>query len=375
MRRLVVAAMVGSFFVSTVGAGAADRSAGATLDRPSSARAAALGDALSARDNDIAAFDFNPSALSSLRETQASIFFERAAEQGGFGKIVLGVPSARGGVGVSVGYFSSGSIDVYDDDRVTSAEGQRDMTFALGASRRFANTHLGIAGKYLQSTLLETESAHAAAVDVGVQQELGARLRAGFSLLNFGSKLKFGDTGDPLARQARLGLRTTSKALVFPLGIQVESSYFLVEQKIQFGAGLEMNVGPLALRAGFKSFDHENDIGVGTGFAVGNIGLDYAFSVGVNSEAKHQLSLVMKFSGASPAMKKGGSLSRSSAPVIAQMAPARASTVYEVKAGDTWETVAAQFLGDAKLAPMVKDANKFAGIVDIPPPGRKILVP
>src|SRR4051812_39962826 len=76
---------------------AAETAGGATLNRPSSARSAGLGDAMSARASDFSAFVFTPAVLSTLKEKQASFFFERGIDQGGFGKVEFGAPTANAG--------------------------------------------------------------------------------------------------------------------------------------------------------------------------------------------------------------------------------------------------------------------------------------
>src|SRR5687768_15053931 len=89
---------------------AAQTEAGLTLLESPGARSAALSEAFSTAPNDIAAFGYNPAALSTLRSGHASFSFHRGTTDDFYGQMMIGASREGRGLGLSVGYYDGGSL-------------------------------------------------------------------------------------------------------------------------------------------------------------------------------------------------------------------------------------------------------------------------
>src|ERR1044071_10407581 len=85
-----------------------DTSSGTTLLEPTSARATALGEAMTAAPDDVSSMGYNPATLGSLNSGQASFMYEKGLAQDSYGQFLIGSPTTHGGAGLSVGYYEIG---------------------------------------------------------------------------------------------------------------------------------------------------------------------------------------------------------------------------------------------------------------------------
>jgi hypothetical protein len=271
-------------------------SAGLTLLEPPSAKASALGGAFSAASNDIAAFGYNPSSLMSLSNPSASFMYEKGVIDDAYGHFLLGTPSnGRRALGLSIGYYDSGTIDVYDGLTSHAVTAQTDLVIGVGGAMQRGPISFGLTGKVIRSQLIETHTAQAYAVDLGAGLDLPSGSRIGVSFQNFGTDLKYKNEGDPLPRIARVGYSYPLFSGAYPTHLLLDVPYYLNEAETTPSLGLETWVGPLAIRGGYtKGFD-ENNFAIGTGFILGKSSLDYSFDFKNDLDVRHRVSFSMKF--------------------------------------------------------------------------------
>jgi hypothetical protein len=386
-----------------------------------SAAAAALGNAFTGTENDIAGLAYNPAAPATFSEGQASFLFQRGLIEDSYGQLMVGMPNqARtGGFGLSVGYYNAGTLDITNENgTTTSVKAEEDVTTALTYAHKIGNLSLGIAGKYLKSTLAGTYSAHAEAVDVGVLARMSSRLSLGAAIQNYGTKLTYLSEGDNLPRRASIG----GSYLLFPsqsfsTSLLFNASYLSNEKEMSPGLGLQTLVGPLAIRAGYQKTGDSSQFSAGAGFALGRTSIDYAFGLMNQLDTQHKISVAMHFGPSAtampttiarpierapvnlqvarkkPAKSKATMETASAAPVERTVtetpvrahslggdtvlrAPRQVRRVYVVREGDTLASIAQDELGDKRQWKAIYSANKH--LIDDPAAievGMRIVIP
>jgi len=272
-------------------------SGGATLIASPSARASALGEAFSASSNDIAGFSYNPASLNSLLSGHASFLYHQVLEDESFGQFMIGFPLPKGSLGFSVGYYDGGELDLFDGVTRRTVAAQQDIVISLGYAQKVGTASIGLTGKYLSSELGEVAKATAFAGDLGLQFPVHPRIRFGAAVQNMGTELKFVENGDPLPLIARAGLNILIVPGPLTTSLLLEAPYFLNEEEFQPSVGLEIGMGLLAIRTGYKWGREAESFSIGSGFLLGQISLDYAFGLVNSFETQHRVSLSTRFRG------------------------------------------------------------------------------
>lgn len=387
----------------------AGTSAGLTLLEAPGARAAALGEAYSAAPNDIAGFGYNPALLSTLKTGQASFLFQKGVFEDSYGQVMIGSPYSKGGLGLSVGYYNGGDLDILDGSTERTVSAQRDINVALGSSFKFGRVSIGITGKYISSELAETAKATAFAGDFGLSLPVSSRLQWGAAVQNLGTKLTFVEVGDNLPRVARTGIAWNFAPGKLSTSLLVDGSYLMNEREFRPAAGLEMWVGPLALRAGYKGGSDLENFSFGSGFILGPSSLDYSFGLVDKLDPRHRVSLSFQFGGTSPAVLVQKPISPPQQPArmafeikeeekeVVPTVPAVAEDpvitrhtlggtsssglsasrrVYIVKPGDSLATIAKRVYGKTGAWKTIFNANKTVLLdPEALEPGQKIYLP
>jgi len=267
------------------------------IDAPS-ARAAALGEAFTAATDDVSGGAYNPASLASLTDSQASMLYQKGIVDDTSAHFLFGRPSARGGWGLSAAYYNAGTINLIDDlGQQRSVNAQTDMALAATFARNFGSARAGMSLKYISSTIVETDKATAYAADFGGQIPLSERITAGAALQNIGTKLTYVDGGDDLARLARAGLAMKLGTRV-PVGLFLDAIDDLTQKTFQGAAGVEVGVGPLALRAGYRSGLDLEALTLGAGFHLGKLALDYSFGMVDTLDNRHRVSITYRWGAA-----------------------------------------------------------------------------
>ncbi len=380
------------------------------------ARISALGEAGTAIANDIGGMVYNPSSLLSLESGQASLFYGPGLIGDTNGQFLVGsrTSSLKSAWGFSFNYYDAGTIETANADGTTSSQSaQRDMVGNLAFAHNFRGFEMGIAGKYMQSTLLGTYSASTYAFDAGLGMQITSRFRLGASVLNYGNKITYLSEGDNLPRTYNLGASFALLSGRTSVMMLVNESYMAFDKTSTPSVGLETAFGPLALRAGYQAGDLKK-LTLGTGFRLGRTNLDYSFGMMNQLDAQHKLSLGLSFGGgidATPAFAKVQTSTKReiqeakkrkaddsaiaenvAAPVAGAVsehrhslggetilrAPVRQSQrrVYVVKEGDTLASIARSELGDKRKWQAIYTANRH--LIDDPKQiekGMKIIIP
>lgn len=271
--------------------------AGLTLLEAAGARSAALGEAFSAVTNDIEAFAYNPASLDSLKNGHASFLYQKGLVDDTYGQLLFGMPGKAGSLGLSVGYYNAGDVDLFDGVNQRTVNAQTDLTVGLGFARKVGSVSLGITGKYLSSEIGETAKGTAIAGDFGMAVPLHSRVQMGLAYQNLGTSLKYNNTDNDLPAMARAGfsflvIPTRAKTL-----LMVDGLYHVNQSELNPAVGVETQVGPLALRAGYRGGRELEAFSVGTGFVMGSAFLNYAFGLVDELDSRHRVSLGMRFGG------------------------------------------------------------------------------
>jgi len=274
---------------------AAGTSGGLTLTESGGARPMALGEAFAAAQDDISGLAYNPASLDTLESGQASFFYRTGMADDSFGQLSIGSPIYIGSLGLSIGYFNGGKIDLFDGASQRTVTVQKDLAVALGYAFKVGIVDLGVTGKYLSSELAEVKKAAAYAADAGFQIPLTHRLRFGSAVQNIGTQLKYNEEGDNLPRIWRSGLSWLVVPGQSSTRLMLDGVYSLNESKTYPALGLEQTFGPLAFRAGYKGADGLNHFSLGLGITLSRFTFDYSFGIVNQLDSMHMASLSTKF--------------------------------------------------------------------------------
>ena len=194
------------------------------LDLGGGTRAAALGDAFSAINNDVTAALWNPSGLGIMERRQAAIsyvdrtqLFGEAGEGLYYAFFAGALPLGEAGtLGSMLQLEGQGTIDVTIDspEPIRTENLGTNWVWTVSYADKLANGLLGgISGKVISLKLGE-EGGRAYAIDLGLQYNLPSipvPIQIGAAVQNWGTRIHFIDENqsDPLPRMFRFGTAVT----------------------------------------------------------------------------------------------------------------------------------------------------------------------
>ena len=256
-------------------------------------RAIAMGNAQVGLADDVYATYWNPAGLARLETPQAGFvhnqFIESIAEE----YLGFAYPHPTlGTLGVSVTYLNTGTFPGYDAvGTPTTDVGASDTAMGLSYARSIyrdrslgTEVSLGMTGRLIHERL-DTVTANAYAADLGVVFQPGLQAgglfegwKAGLTLRNLGTSLKYDKESFPLSRSIDAGISYTG--IVFG-----EDVAFAVDGRKpsdgtqSVGAGLEVTTfRSFILRAGYDTAgDLGSGVRLGAGLKFKTIQIDYAF--------------------------------------------------------------------------------------------------
>jgi len=262
------------------------------------ARASALGGSFNSNINDVNSIFYNPAALSTLKNRQATV---------GFFKYLLDINSGNfaysqryknvGYFGAGIRYINYGSFEKFDEQSNSLGTfSANELALSLGYSNITKNNfHYGINLKLIYSGI-EDYSSTALAADFGVLYTIpSSQWNFGLSLLNAGFQLKeYSSTKEDLPLDLRFGL--SKKLEHLPLRVHFEIENLTVKQDKFFDRFKNLSVGGefdfsdnVKFRIGYNN-SLRQDLKTGSslgiaGFSAGlgfkvleNYSLDYAFN-------------------------------------------------------------------------------------------------
>ena len=304
------------------------------LQIPIGSRAAGIAGAFTGVADDAFAMYYNPAGLSLLNSQESAAQFikglaDTAMEFAGYVH-PLSFPgiSERGhaSVAASVLFSQNGKIEInrtnadgsLRDSRTVSAGS--DLVASLGYAEKMGDVdlfgtrfalHGGFAGKYIQTSLVQTYNASAAALDAGLLLSSRQKgLRFGASVLNMGNTVRFIEKADPLPLMLKAGasyLHQIGRGQNLRLVLQ--GDYFHYEKQTEVAGGFEYSYGyereaTVAIRAGYRGLNDVAGLSFGFGIQYEMIQMDYAWSLSRDLSDMHLVTLTYRI-GAIPETKRG----------------------------------------------------------------------
>jgi tetratricopeptide (TPR) repeat protein len=245
-------------------------------------RSAALAEAWTAAGDDASMLQANPAGLARVGGTQLILMHDEWSAEAGLRREHLGLAQGLGrasGLGVSVDYLSLGELTARDVD---GSLGGSSGAYGINGSVGFASSllaedalKLGASFEWAQEQLLGQTSSGLGG-GLGALYDFGSGLSVGGSLQHLGS----GPGGASLPMQGAVGF-----GWAFPQrrGLIGLDAVWLAQAPSQLRAGLELQLGALALRGGWRQAlgAPDGDVlggpSLGAGFRSGVFALDYAF--------------------------------------------------------------------------------------------------
>ena len=273
------------------------------LNLGAGARALALGGAYSAAADDATSLYWNPAAMTQVPKRSLAlmhtVYF--ASSYYDYASYVHNMGGA-GAFGLGAQYLAFGSINETDENFQSIGKvAPYDLAASAGYAYKFGSGYdfengfsLGVAGKYIESRLLDT--AKTQAVDLGFLSPrfFDDRLRLAAAAQNIGGTLKYDQKAEPLPTAFRAGaaLRLLPGWLVAVDGVAPRNDRPYVN------AGTEYVLVPgdwwrVAGRAGFSSQNIAPSCGLGIGYRGFNV--DYAFVLYGELGDVHRISLTFNF--------------------------------------------------------------------------------
>jgi hypothetical protein len=282
------------------------------LELGAGARAAALGQAYTAVADEASAVYWNPAALTRVQGRSATLMHAAYVDSSFFDYAAYGQSLGKAGAfGAGLQYFSAGSLD-QTDPTGTDVGAFSPYDLALTASYAYMlhgfdfmsdlnGFSVGLSGKYIQSRIVGLAATGAADLGLLSPAYLDGRLRAAFTLVNLGGKMKFEQEAEPLP----LALSAGSSFQITPRWLVALDARFPRDDRPNAGLGTEYKVaaaGPwsLAGRLGYNtqtvgSIDGLTGLSLGFGLGFGGASVDYAFVPMGGLGQAHRLSLTYGF--------------------------------------------------------------------------------
>ena len=292
------------FIAARAHAKGAGTSSGLIVTEPVSAKAAGISEAGTALKGEVLSLHYNPAGLAALVGQELSVMYQKTVSEDNFESILYGKKFEFGAIAVSVVYFDTGEIEMYNTAGTKIEKvGQRDMVASIGGGidTPIANLAAGGSIKVISSEIFE-EKATAVAVDLGAQYgALIENLNLGLVVQNLGGELKYVDEGEPLPLTVRVGA-----SYAYPVNDYRVIGYldipYLVEEEATLGLfGVEGIYKELiALRVGYRmnfndSDDLDENIDIGMGVVYGRYSVDYAVGLTDDLSNPHHVSMSIKF--------------------------------------------------------------------------------
>ena len=264
------------------------------------ARGMSMGEGFSALVDDATALYWNPAALATLENRSATLMHAKTIEDsfydfGAYGQKL----GAAGGIGVGIQYYSAGSVDNLDTSGTkTGTTDPNDVALLMGYGHTLGGFQVGLTGKYVRSTLVETANTFAGDAGVLTPWYFNKRVRLAATIVNVGGQLTYEteSTDLPMAVRAGAGVRVMKNWLagvdvVAPKGDDV---YVGLGTEYKIPVGETMG---LALRAGYSTQDRGGSDGIsgGVGFRFEGLDVDYALVTQGDFDASHRVSVGVRF--------------------------------------------------------------------------------
>lgn len=334
MRRRTLAALLVLALARPGAAQDAGTTAVPILQAPLTARAAGMGTAFSAIATDSSAQFYNPAGLARLNAHELGFSFVTGAGEATMQNFAYGGPTPLTGIsgngytsaGASLLYSRSGTIEynrLNADGSLggsTSLDAGQDLVLSGVYAERVGingfdlrdgsyqiDHFLGVGGKYVRSTLVETYTASAWAADFGYLAHcLEAGVSFGAAVTNLGGKLRYNEVADPLPTIARGGFSWQGGVpSVHNLIVGGDVEHLMQEKATRGNIGAEYFwVKSYGARLGYQF--NRGEAGLTTGFGArwkGRLLFDYAWGLGRALTDTHRVTVTYRFGGVPPSQR------------------------------------------------------------------------
>ena len=275
------------------------------------ARASALGGSFTSSTNDVNTIFYNPAALSTLINRQASVGFFKYLLDINSGNISYGQKFKNSGyIGGGIRFINYGSFEKFDEQsNPLGTFSANEIALSIGYSNVYnSNIHYGVNAKFIYSGIDEFSST-ALALDLGVLYTIPvSQWNFGISLMNAGVQLsEYNATKENLPLELRFGV--SKKLEHLPLRVHFELDDLTADQDNFFDRFKNLSVGGefdfsdnVRFRIGYNN-NQRQDLKTGSslgiaGFSAGlgmkildNYSVDYAFNSMGKVGATHRIDL------------------------------------------------------------------------------------
>ncbi len=280
-----------------------------------SARALGMAGAFGAVSDDVYALHFNPSGLAQLKENEVSATYLRYFADINYGFIGYATPNTKiGSIGFGITYLIIDNIEgrgaqepdertegYWEPERYFNAKDQA-ITFAYAKKNAFPDllNGLDLGGniRYIQSEIDQT-LAYTASLDLSAMYSPVEKVKTTLAIQNISWGIKFIEETDPLPLNIKFAVAWSP---LEGLVVACDLDEYIIDSKFYGSIGAEYwPIKHLALRAGYKyGYDTESlgsivGLGVGIGFRLWNLGLDYAFVPFGDLGDTHRITFLIKF--------------------------------------------------------------------------------
>jgi hypothetical protein len=276
---------------------AATASNGAEVLRlPMSARAAAMGGALTADGGGLDSLGFNPAGVASAKSPELMISVMNGLVEDNFGSLGYAHPPKYGVAYAGMAYYDAGPVTIFNlDGSQQTVVAERDYVGMAGwAMPLGGGLSVGATGKAYKLTLAQSASAAGFAGDAGARWATPLKgFSLGAAVQNMGPNVKFEAASDPLPLTMRGGaewtleLHPSPEAGMFYTGTRmtlIADAIQVRNEALAAAAGGEFSVDigvltTITVRIG-NLFDSQSDGGLsfGLGLREGRFTGDYALN-------------------------------------------------------------------------------------------------
>jgi hypothetical protein len=271
---------------------AATPAAGGILDYPASARAAAMGEAYVAADDDVFGVLYNPAV--DLKTRQAGMMYERGFADDELQFLGFGAPVGFGRLAATLLSYDAGDITLNStSNQSTTVQAQRDYlgTFSAAGSPA-SGLMLGGNFKVLHSRLVEDVSATAYLWDVGAIYRPASFLGLGVAAQNLGTSLR----GEPESQVVRAGFSLKDHWYAHHVELAFDEIVSTRDSSLREHVGFEYKYGTMiAARVGYKFGDDYGGITTGAGVTFQNLSFDFAILPSSQWGGTEQISTTLRF--------------------------------------------------------------------------------
>ena len=274
-------------FAATLGFAKSKGTSGAQfLKIVTAPRAAALGTAYTAFNDDVNSIAFNPAGLSFLPKKEVALVQNSWIQDISNQYLAAGLPmGTKGTLGLGVTMLSvKDMVQIPTSGVATGTKFEAsDMAVTLAYAKAFGEKlGVGLSVKSITQKI-ENESAAGFAADIGVQYRASRKVDLGLAVQNVGTSLKFITEADPLPMTIRAGSAYRPLASI-AIGLDVIAPN---DSDVYAGIGAEycLKAGQklvFPIRAGYRSgyeTEQMSGLGGGLGIVYDNVfSIDYAWN-------------------------------------------------------------------------------------------------